>query len=126
MDIIYEIISNQGTHIRDSELDRLLELLGHLKTTKAKKEALRVLYASVELDAKQFQSIVDHASIRKVSELVRFAQKQARHFTYRTTQQHIIENERVSPMRAFWLTLIIIGLATAAAFLVPQISELFL
>ncbi len=126
MDIIREIIAYQGKELSDDELNEILDLLGKLKNTKAKKEAVKVLYRAINLSANQFQSIVDHASIRKVNEILRFAQKQARHYTYRSTQQFIMENEKVNKGNAFWVVVFIVILATGAAFLAPQISELFL
>jgi len=126
MDIIREIIAFQSQQISNDELNRLLDYIGRLKNTKAKKEAVKVLYSTIDLDANQFQSIVDHISIRKVSEILRFAQKQARHYTYRSTQQVVLENKPVKSSRTIWLTLFIVLVVVTSAFLVPQISELFL
>lgn len=126
MDIKSEIIAYQNQKIDDTTLNRFLNLIDQVNKNREKKQVLKALYNNVDLNSEQYQSILDHPSVAQVQELLRYAQKKARDHAYRSTQQIIVESEKISIPRAVGLTVLMIFLAAMAALLVPQLSELFL
>ena len=122
MDIISEIIAHRSQVLSDAELDQLLANIGRLKADKARREALQVLYRNINLTPNQMQSIVDHTTITSNRDLLRFAQKYARHYSYRMTQEFMIANEKMSLRRALLWMLVAIAVAVLAALVVPPLS----